>query len=30
MVNVKFHESEYEEVFIQCLAEEDWHYIPAP
>ena len=28
MVNVKFHESEYEEVFIQCLAEEDWHYIP--
>ena len=28
MVNVKFHESEYEEVFIQCLADEDWQYIP--
>ena len=28
MVNVRFHESEYEEVFIQCLADEDWQYIP--
>lgn len=28
MVNVKYHECEYEEVFIQCLAEEGWNYTP--
>ena len=28
MVNVRYHESEYEEVFIQRLTEVGWSYIP--
>ena len=28
MVNVRYHESEYEEVFIQRLTEVAWSYIP--
>lgn len=28
MVNVKFHESEYEEVFIQALHDAGWEYTP--
>ena len=28
MVNVRYHESEYEEVFIQQLTEVGWSYIP--
>lgn len=28
MINVRFHESEYEEVFIEQLYEEGWTYTP--
>lgn len=28
MVNVRYHESEYEEVFVQQLSEAGWDYIP--
>lgn len=28
MINVKFHECEYEEVFVESLAEEGWNYTP--
>lgn len=28
MINVRFHESEYEEVFVEQLYEEGWTYTP--
>lgn len=29
-MNVKFHEWEYEEAFVECLCEQGWEYTPGP